>query len=61
MKSIPNFSVKNTFPVSNTGKLPFYVTAFIINDQLCEGYGFKVLDCAGFYLAPNDSRTVTIA
>ncbi|KAK7021786.1 hypothetical protein SK128_004918, partial [Halocaridina rubra] len=57
----PNFTVKRTFTARNTGELPVQVWGFNINDLPCEGYGFKVLNCEGFELAPNASHKVDIA
>ena len=57
----PNFTVKRTFTARNTGELPVEVRGFMIGDLPCQGYGFKVLDCRGFRLAPNDSHKVDIA
>ena len=60
-KSIPpNFSVKRTFTARNIGQLPFYVHGFSISSSPCEGYGFKVLDCHGFELLPNNSRKIDL-
>ncbi|KAI0212835.1 transmembrane protein 131 [Lamellibrachia satsuma] len=61
-KSIPpNFTVRGTFTARNVGQLPFYVHGFSINDSPCVGYGFKVLECHGFELAPNSSKKIDIA
>ncbi|XP_071538431.1 transmembrane protein 131 isoform X3 [Panulirus ornatus] len=57
----PNFTVKRSFMARNTGELPIQVWGFSINDLPCEGYGFKVLNCEGFQLAPNGSHKVDIA
>ena len=57
----PSFTVKRTFTARNTGQLSFWVNDFYINDARCQGYGFMVLDCEGFELAPNASRKVDIA
>ncbi|XP_076041632.1 transmembrane protein 131 isoform X2 [Oratosquilla oratoria] len=57
----PNFTVKRSFTARNTGELPVHISGFNINDIPCEGYGFKVLNCQAFDLAPNDSRKVDIA
>ncbi|KAK4301005.1 hypothetical protein Pmani_026827 [Petrolisthes manimaculis] len=57
----PNFTVKRSFQARNTGELPVEVWGFSINELPCEGYGFKVLDCEGFQLAPNGSHKVDIA
>ncbi|GAB1597873.1 transmembrane protein 131-like isoform X1 [Argonauta hians] len=59
--SLPHFTVKRMFTMRNTGELPFYVHGFSINSSPCEGYGFKVLDCAGFELLPNGSQKIDIA
>ena len=59
--STPTFTVRRTFTVRNTGQLPFYVHGFSINDLPCEGYGFRILDCSGFQMLPNDSKKVDIA
>ena len=57
----PTFTVRRTFTVRNTGQLPFYVHGFSINDLPCEGYGFRILDCTGFQMLPNDSKKIDIA
>ncbi|GFR72649.1 transmembrane protein 131-like isoform X4, partial [Elysia marginata] len=60
-KNMPNFTVRRPFTLRNSGELPFYVHGFSINDLSCEGYGFKVLDCSGFEMAPNSSKKIYIA
>lgn len=45
----------------NTGELSIDVHAFFINGLACEGYGFKVLNCAPFALQPNDTKKIEIA
>lgn len=57
----PNLTVKRSFTARNTGDIPVMVHAFYINGFLCEGYGFKVLNCAPFELAPNATRKIDIA
>jgi len=37
------------------------VHGFYISGLECEGYGFSVLNCAPFYLAPNATRKIDIA
>jgi len=57
----PLFTVKRTFKVKNIGQTSFYVKSFDIEGNLCEGYGFKVLNCEPFNLEPNDTHEVHIA
>ncbi|XP_052793068.1 transmembrane protein 131-like isoform X2 [Mya arenaria] len=59
--TIPNFTVKRSFTLRNTGELPFYVHGYNINNVQCEGYGFRVLDCTGYEMKPNSSRKIDIA
>lgn len=54
-------STKRTFTARNTGEVPIMVEKFIINDNECEGYGFRILDCSSFELKANSSRKVDIA
>lgn len=56
-----NFSFKRTFTARNIGDVTLYINAFYINDYLCEGYGFKVMDCEPFGLHPNQTRKIDIA
>ena len=56
----PNFTVKRHFALKNSGPLPFYVSGFFVGDQSCQAFGFRVVDCGGFHLAPNESKTITI-
>lgn len=56
----PNFTLKRTFRVENTGLLPITVSSAEINGQACEGYGFKVLNCQEFALKPNASKDLLI-
>ncbi|GFN80733.1 transmembrane protein 131-like isoform x2 [Plakobranchus ocellatus] len=58
---VPNFTVRRPFTLRNSGELPFYIHGFSINNLPCEGYGFKVLDCSGFEMAPNSSKKINIA
>jgi len=45
----------------NTGELPIEIYGFKINGLSCEGYGFKVLNCASFKLNPNTTKKIEIA
>ncbi|XP_017278994.1 transmembrane protein 131 isoform X2 [Kryptolebias marmoratus] len=56
----PNFTLKRTFRVENTGLLPITISSAEINGQACEGYGFKVLNCQEFALKPNASKDLII-
>jgi len=59
--AIPNFTVKRSFTLRNTGELPFYVHGYNINNVPCQGYGFRILDCAGYEMMPNTSKKIDIA
>ncbi|XP_054458640.1 transmembrane protein 131 [Anoplopoma fimbria] len=56
----PNFTLRRTFRVENTGLLPITIRSAEINGQACEGYGFKVLNCQEFALKPNASKDLII-
>nr|XP_046247715.1 transmembrane protein 131 [Scatophagus argus] len=56
----PNYTLKRTFRVENTGLLPITIKSAEINGQACEGYGFKVLNCQEFALKPNASKDLII-
>ncbi|KAL2088020.1 hypothetical protein ACEWY4_016848 [Coilia grayii] len=56
----PNFSLRRSFKVENTGRLPLHVQAMEINGYACEGYGFKVVNCQEFVLNPNMSKDIVI-
>ncbi|XP_059231061.1 transmembrane protein 131-like isoform X2 [Mustela nigripes] len=53
-------SITKNFKVENIGPLPITVTSLKINGYNCQGYGFEVLDCRQFSLAPNTSRDISI-
>ncbi|XP_049836735.1 transmembrane protein 131 isoform X2 [Schistocerca gregaria] len=57
----PNLTVKRSFTARNTGELPIYISGFRINGLPCEGYGFRILNCAAFHLQPNGTRKIDIA
>ncbi|KAK2580317.1 hypothetical protein KPH14_012554 [Odynerus spinipes] len=59
--SIPNLTVKRSFTARNTGELPIHIYDFYISGSHCEGYGFKVLNCAPFLLLPNVTKKIEIA
>ncbi|XP_061895107.1 transmembrane protein 131 isoform X3 [Entelurus aequoreus] len=57
----PNFTLKRTFHVENSGLLPITISSANINGQACEGFGFKVLNCEEFLLQPNASKDLVIS
>lgn len=63
----PTFTVHRTFTAVNVGKLSMKVKGFGIGPQTggntlnCQGYGFKVINCGGFDLRPNENRKIHIA
>ncbi|KAM4699945.1 transmembrane protein 131 isoform 2-T2 [Discoglossus pictus] len=56
----PNFTLKRTFKVENTGQLQVIVKSMEISGYSCEGYGFKILNCQEFALGPNASKEIVI-
>ncbi|XP_038063228.1 transmembrane protein 131-like [Patiria miniata] len=57
----PNFTVKRSFTLKNTGQLPIHIKSFSINGYDCNGYGFKVLQCRPMELVPNETKRLDIA
>ncbi|XP_036395958.1 transmembrane protein 131 [Megalops cyprinoides] len=56
----PNFTLRRTFKVENTGQLTIYIRSTEISGYACEGYGFKVVNCQEFALKPNASKDIVI-
>uniref|UniRef100_A0A674HXF0 Transmembrane protein 131 n=1 Tax=Terrapene triunguis TaxID=2587831 RepID=A0A674HXF0_9SAUR len=56
----PNFTLKRTFKVENTGQLQINVKSMEISGYTCEGYGFKVVNCQEFTLSANASKDIVI-
>nr|XP_006137481.1 transmembrane protein 131 isoform X2 [Pelodiscus sinensis] len=56
----PNFTLKRTFKVENTGQLQVNVKSMEISGYTCEGYGFKVVNCQEFALSANASKDIVI-
>ncbi|XP_064124499.1 transmembrane protein 131 isoform X3 [Loxodonta africana] len=56
----PNFTLRRTFKVENTGPLQIHVEAIEISGYACEGYGFKVVNCQEFALSANTSKDIII-
>ena len=56
----PNFTLKRTFKVENTGQLQIHIETIEVSGYSCEGYGFKIVNCQGFALSANASKDVII-
>ncbi|CAB1327669.1 unnamed protein product [Coregonus sp. 'balchen'] len=56
----PNFTLRKSFKLENTGQLEMNIQSTEINGRLCEGFGFKVLNCQEFPLKPNASKEIVI-
>merc|ERR1712045_338882 len=57
----PLYTVKRSFKAKNSGLTSLHVKGFDIEGHLCEGYGFKILNCESFNLAPNETREIHVA
>jgi hypothetical protein len=53
-------SSKRAFTAKNAGEVPLTIFGIRIENDLCVGYGFKVLNCEPFKLQPNESRKIEI-
>lgn len=47
--------------MKNTGNLPLIVNTFSIKDMGCEAYGFKIITCESFELAPEQEKDLFIS
>lgn len=56
----PNFTLKRTFKVENTGQLQMNIETIEVSGYPCEGYGFKVVNCQEFALSANASKDIII-
>ncbi|XP_037044012.1 transmembrane protein 131 homolog [Bradysia coprophila] len=54
-------TAKRTFTARNTGDIPIKIDSMYIGGQLCEGFGFRVIQCWPFELPPNGSSKIEIA
>lgn len=54
-------SSKRTFTAKNYGEVPLIISGMRVENDLCLGYGFKVLNCEPFQLMPNESKKIEIA
>jgi hypothetical protein len=52
---------KRSFTAKNYGEVPIMIEGINIESYPCEGYGFKVLNCAPLQLMPNESKKIEIA
>ncbi|XP_047126881.1 transmembrane protein 131 isoform X1 [Hydra vulgaris] len=57
----PSFTVKRSFTATNYGQLPVHIAYMNINSYECEGFGFRILNCEPFVLAPNSSHKIDIS
>lgn len=53
-------SSKRTFTAKNSGEVPLTIFGIRIENDLCVGYGFKVLNCEPFQLQPNETKKIEI-
>jgi hypothetical protein len=53
-------SSKRTFTAKNSGEVSLTINGIRIENDLCVGYGFKVLNCEPFQLQPNESKKIEI-
>lgn len=54
-------TAKRTFTARNTGDIPIHIESMFIGGQLCEGFGFRIIQCWPFELPPNGSTKIEIA
>lgn len=54
-------TAKRTFTARNTGDIPIQIDSMYIGGQLCEGFGFRIIQCWPFELKPNGSTKIEIA
>uniref|UniRef100_A0A034VX70 Transmembrane protein 131-like protein n=2 Tax=Bactrocera dorsalis TaxID=27457 RepID=A0A034VX70_BACDO len=52
--------LKRKFTARNTGEIPIWIETFQIGDQICSGYGFKIVDCNSFALKANETKKIEI-
>uniref|UniRef100_A0A336KV56 CSON015221 protein n=1 Tax=Culicoides sonorensis TaxID=179676 RepID=A0A336KV56_CULSO len=56
----PFVTIKRTFTAKNYGEVPITVYGLRVENNPCEGFGFKILNCHPFELAPNASEKIEI-
>lgn len=52
---------KRSFTAKNNGEVPIELRTLRIDNLPCEGYGYRITDCAPFELAPNGSKKIEIS
>lgn len=52
--------LKRKFTARNTGEIPIWIETFQIGDQMCSGYGFRIVDCNNFSLNANETKKIEI-
>ncbi|CAO1398997.1 unnamed protein product [Diamesa serratosioi] len=52
---------KRSFTAKNHGEVPLIINGIRVEDNFCQGFGFKVFNCLSFALEPNESRKIEIA
>uniref|UniRef100_A0A8C9TVU9 Transmembrane protein 131 n=1 Tax=Scleropages formosus TaxID=113540 RepID=A0A8C9TVU9_SCLFO len=55
-----NFTMTKVFNIENDGQIPVIIQSIEISGRICEGYGFKVIDCHEFALTPSTSKDIII-
>lgn len=53
--------VVRSFIAKNVGNLPLKIEKMSIKNQGCEAYGFRVMNCEGFELLPEQEREILIS
>lgn len=56
----PKVLLKRKFTARNTGEIPIWIESFQIGNQMCSGYGFRIVDCESFALKANETRKIEI-
>lgn len=54
-------TTKRTFTAKNSGHFPIAIKGMSINAEPCSGYGFVIMNCGPFALAPNETHKIEIS